>query len=228
MTNTMQVATMRKRTLHGWMSCAGMSRTDALAILALLGFLCLIAYPTWRRMQMSASRPRLDCQNNLKQIGLSLRTWSIDHNGELPWQVPATNGGSLEFVPFGNPAPHFQVMSNELHTTKLLICPGDLRQQALNFGSLSSQNVSYFLSMDATVSLPNSITSGDRNLTVGTKPCSPGSHTLSTNLLLTWGRDIHRREGNLLFADGHVETASNNLGLIIQRQMMPSNRVSVP
>ena len=43
-----------------------------------------------------------------------------------------------------NPARIFQVMSNELGTPKILVCPADSkRQPALNFQSLQPANVSY-------------------------------------------------------------------------------------
>src|ERR1035441_2819767 len=75
--------------------------------------------------------PTVSCQNNLKQIGLSLRTWAIDNDGQFPFNVSTNAGGTRELCARGgdgfdtNAALHFQVMSNELSTPLLLVCPND-------------------------------------------------------------------------------------------------------
>lgn len=53
---------------------------------------------------------RVACVNNLKQMGLSFRLWSLDNENRHPTSV-------LQ-------------MSNELHTAKVLICPSDKAKQA--------------------------------------------------------------------------------------------------
>ena len=66
------------------------------------------------------------CGNYMSSIGLATRVWSEDNSNMLP--------------------NNFVVMSNELTTTKILICPGDkVRQPAKNFGSLMPTNSSYEL-----------------------------------------------------------------------------------
>ncbi|MBI5384429.1 MAG: hypothetical protein HZA90_07045 [Verrucomicrobia bacterium] len=47
----------------------------------------------------------VQCISNLKQIGLGARLWAADNNDVLPTT--------------------FQMMSNELNTPKILVCPGD-------------------------------------------------------------------------------------------------------
>src|SRR5713101_1751498 len=77
------------------------------------------------------------CSNHLKQIGLSFRTWALDNNGRFPMQVSVTNGGTMELVASGVVFRHFQVMSNELSTPTILICPMELafaRTMATTFG----------------------------------------------------------------------------------------------
>jgi len=86
----------------------------------------------------------------MKQIGLSFRVWAIDNNGNFPFNASTNNGGTLELCLPGsdgfdrNAAFHFQVMSNELSTPKILVCPADTKKQpAFNFVSLPAVNVSY-------------------------------------------------------------------------------------
>jgi hypothetical protein len=90
------------------------------------------------------------CVNNMKQVGLAVRVWAIDHDGEYPFNLSTNKGGTLELCARGsdgfdrNAAFHLQVVSNELSTTKILVCPGDTKKQpALDFQSLQPAHVSY-------------------------------------------------------------------------------------
>ena len=94
----------------------------------------------------------INCVNNLKQIGLAFRIWSLDNEDQFPFNVSATKGGTLELCARGeggfdqNSFRHFQVMSNELNTPKILICPADpSKQLAANFSNLQANNVSYLV-----------------------------------------------------------------------------------
>jgi hypothetical protein len=86
----------------------------------------------------------------MKMIGLSFRTWAIDNDDSFPFNVSTNKGGTLELCQPDsdgfdrNAAFHFRVMSNELSTPKILVCPADTgKKAALNFESLQPENVSY-------------------------------------------------------------------------------------
>ena len=65
-------------------------------------------------------------------------------------QVSVTGGGTMELVAGGAVYPHFQVLSNELSTPRVLLCPNDDKQAwATNFLDLADTNLSYFLNVDA-------------------------------------------------------------------------------
>jgi hypothetical protein len=92
------------------------------------------------------------CVNNMKQICLAARVWSLDHGDQFCFNVSTSTGGSLESCQPGgdnydrNAFLHFQVMSNELTTPKILVCPEDkTKQAAAVFAELQSWNVSYQL-----------------------------------------------------------------------------------
>lgn len=95
---------------------------------------------------------KLTCINNLKQIGLAIRTWAIDNDGRFPFNLSTNAGGTQELCARGsdgfdsNAAIHFQVVSNELFTPKLLVCPKDpSRKAAASFRMLAATNVTYRL-----------------------------------------------------------------------------------
>jgi hypothetical protein len=92
----------------------------------------------------------INCVNNLKQVGLAFRTWAIDNDGNFPFNLSTNKGGTLELaLPESdgfdrNAVCHFRVMSNELSTPKILVCPADSKKQpAPDFLSLRPANVSY-------------------------------------------------------------------------------------
>jgi len=118
----------------------------ALVVLALVFVGCLLANPDskWHRSS------RLGCVNNLRQIGLAFRTWAIDNDGKFPFNVSTNVGGTMEFCARGadgfdsNAALHFLVMSNELYTPMLLVCPKDWSKKPVaGFSSLQASNVTY-------------------------------------------------------------------------------------
>ncbi len=75
------------------------------------------------------SRSGLGCTNCMQLIGLAFRTGSIDKDDRLPMQVAVTNGGTMELMASRLAYPHFQVMSNELRTPKILLCPDDEKRR---------------------------------------------------------------------------------------------------
>jgi hypothetical protein len=112
--------------------------------------------PTERKAQ------HITCVNNLKQIGLAFRLWEGDHGDQYPFNVSTNAGGTLEFCVVGkdgfdrNTFLHFQVMSNELSTPKLLICPQDRsKKAATNWTSLGPENITYRLRSGRNVSEAN-------------------------------------------------------------------------
>lgn len=128
----------------------------------------------------------------------------------------------------------FQVMSNELSTPKILICPQDKKHiYTTNFAAgFSDTNISYFCSLDADQSLPNSIIYGDDNFIVHGRQIGPGILNLSTNLTVEWSKermnDFHG-PGNIGLADGSVQqTTSSSLNRVIQQAGMATNRVVIP
>ena len=119
-------------------------------------------YNVWRvwgaALLAKSGTHQATCINNLKQIGLAFRTWALDHGDKFPFNLSASEGGTLEFCRAdktgfdSNAALHFQVMSNELSTPVLLVCPQGPAKAAKDFRSLKAKHVSYLLRSGEVVS----------------------------------------------------------------------------
>jgi hypothetical protein len=92
----------------------------------------------------------ISCMNNMRQIGLAFQVWSLTYSNHYPFNVTTNAGGTLELcLPENsgydkNAALHLMVLSSQLATPRILICPADSsKQPALGFGNLQPLNVSY-------------------------------------------------------------------------------------
>jgi len=197
---------------------------EALVVVFLLSMLAVALLPALIRPPQS--RGHLNCVNNLKQIGLAFRIWEGDNNDKYPMAVSATNGGAMEAAIRGNPMAVFQVMSNELSTPKILVCPADQRRwPAPSFSTpLSSSNISYFISLDSSETNPQDVLTGDDNLEIRGVRVKSGLLTISSNTPIAWTADRHGLSGNLGMADGSVQGANN---LMLRNWLSSTNSATI-
>ena len=184
---------------------------ELLVVIAIIAILAALLLPVLTQGQARARR--LECVNNLKETGVAFHAYAHDHNGRFPMEVPVRDGGSLEFVQnayrvtgeFYFSYRHFQALSNELVTPKLLHCPAEAtRLAAARFSTLQNDNLSYFIGVAAMFDKPTTILAGDRNITndwAGNPSIVRGSSVDPVR----WTEELHKFKGNLLFADGHVQ-----------------------
>src|SRR5436190_10418650 len=182
-----------------------------MAIIAILASLLLPAVS-----RASAKAKRIQCANDLHQVGLGFHLFAHDHNNAFPMAVPPDLGGTREttehlrtsnegyFLAFR----HFQALSNELVTPRLLTCPSDDRLPANTFQTLQNSNISYFVGMNASYLRPDSILAGDRNIT-NDLPQNSGQFPFGPGRSLRWTSALHQFRGNVLFADGSVAGQKN-------------------
>lgn len=153
---------------------------------------------------------RISCYSNLKQIGLAFRMWSNDHGDKFPWEVSSENGsdGTKEFLKTDDVWRHFQAVSNELNTPKVLRCFDDKeRTRVLDFAALNNSHLSYFIGIDSNTSNSQSILAGDRNVVVSNKLVK-GQISVERDVSLEWTSSIHNKNGNFVLADGSGSLAT--------------------
>ena len=156
---------------------------ELLVVIAIIAILAAMLLPALAAAKAKAQK--INCVNNLKQVGLSFRLWEGDNSDKYPMAVSTSAGGAKEYVSQGGTAANptlptytglnpgvlsvFQVMSNQLSTAKIVYCPSDNIHTSFgtNFIDLPGK-VSYFVNSDATESDPQMVMSGDYNIGAGT------------------------------------------------------------
>ena len=207
---------------------AALTRIEVIAIIAcvvVLGIFLLL--PALARARDKAQRA--SCQCRLKQIGLAFRTWEGDYGDLYPMRVPTSKGGSQELLAGTSLFRHFAVMSNEINNPMILACPSDDRKPAQSFASMSNTNLSYFVGLDASETMPAMWLAGDRNLVTNGVPVVPGLVVITSSDNVTWSDKMHHDAGNIGLADGSVEQSSSaNVQKVFQFSGTNLARLAVP
>jgi prepilin-type N-terminal cleavage/methylation domain-containing protein/prepilin-type processing-associated H-X9-DG protein len=201
--------------------------TEVLVTIAVLALLASLLLPALSKAKQR-SGPH-SCVNNLRQLGLAFRMWN-DDNDAYPMQYKTNNFDGPSYAVQQKMYLYFRAMSNELSTPKILVCPGDAkRSQGTNFTTdFNNSKVSYFVGLDATETNQNMFLAGDRNISNGTPPRNDILE-LTTNQPVTWTKNIHDGQGNILLTDGSVRgTTSQLLREALQKTGVQTTRLALP
>ena len=207
-----------------------------IAIIAILAGMLLPALA-----KAKAKAQKIKCTSNLKNVGLGFRIFATDNGDLYPMSVPDAQGGSASAADLRAGVTlvyrHFLSLSNELQTPKIVLCPSDGlgRVEAVNwstnrirganaaqyFGGNSS--VSYFVGFEADETLPQSLLSGDRNITNSDRTdirkgiifrfrMRARRNDSPPCLLLSQvgTKNIHDTAGNVALGDGSVQAFSTS------------------
>jgi prepilin-type processing-associated H-X9-DG protein len=205
---------------------AAFTLVGLLVIIAVLGILAAMLLPALASAKRKAQR--INCINNLKQDGLAFRLWEGDNGDKYPMAVSTNKGGTMEFAESGNTFRHFQVMSNELNTPKILVCPEDNRVPAASFARLQNKNISYFVGLDAADVRPQMLLTGDRNVTNGLSPVRSVLE-LRPGIPAGWTEVMHNGNGNVGMADGSVfQHTTLTLRNALRNTGNTTNRIALP
>jgi len=204
----------------------GFTLVGLLIIIAVIAILAAMLLPALASAKRKAQR--INCVNNLKQNGVAFRLWEGDNGDKYPMAVSTNKNGTMEYAEGGNTFRHFQVMSNELSTLKILVCPADDRTAAASFARLKNQNVSYFVGLDATEVRPQMLLTGDRNVTNGLFPVRSVLE-LRPEIPAGWTEALHNGQGNVGLADGSVQQVTiDGLRNAIKNSGDTTNRIALP
>ena len=133
---------------------------ELLVVISVIAILASLCSPALVRAKRGAIRTR--CQSNMRQAGLGLLSFASDHDGRFPWEIAPADGGSRDALLYFQ---HWQAISNELGTLRLLHCPADRnRDVGLHLNEFNSLQISYTLGQQAIPEQSRMILSTDRNL----------------------------------------------------------------
>jgi prepilin-type processing-associated H-X9-DG protein len=206
----------------------GWNLIQLIVVIAVMVVLAVFILPTLSKARERAQRIR--CTSHLKGINLSFLQWALDHTNAYPMTVSTNDGGTREHAATGEVWRHFQVMSNELSTPLVLVCPSDRdRSPVWKFRLLlSNTNVSYFVGLDADEAKPQMLLAGDRNLVGGTR-LPNGILLLTSNDTVSWSGTMHKHQGNVALADGSVQGFSSaRLRETLLHTGVATNRLAFP
>ena len=176
------------------------SRTDLFTLLAILSVIGIAV-----TIISAVTRPttlRKECVNNLKNIGLAYRISATDCNDRFPFEQSTNNGGTMELTAVWQ---HFRVLSNELRTPRILICPETKARPSKSWQNIRDTNITYFVGLTAAETLPQSFLGGDTGFRISGLTPATNRISLTTNSDISFPQSVHRSVGIVVMGDGSVQ-----------------------
>jgi prepilin-type N-terminal cleavage/methylation domain-containing protein len=190
---------------------------ELLVVIAIIAILASLLLPALAKAKARAQRAK--CVSNLKQVGLSFRMFGNDHDSKFPQHTDPADGGN-HAAGVQECYRTYLCMTNELSTPKVLVCPSDVGKTVVNSfdGTFNSEaNVSYFVGYEADEEKPQTLLSGDNNISataggallansaIACGVWGAGSVCVAITSNIVWKTSVHVSGGNLGLGDGSVQ-----------------------
>ncbi len=205
--------------------------TELLVVIAVVMFLGACLFQTLSAAHMHDKN--INCVKNLHEIGVAHQLWMADLKNQFPLLTSTADNRAGILTPNDSAYVLWQVMSNQLSTPKILICPADKKRTvATGFGTgFGNSNISYFLNAAAKTD-PQTILDGDANLIVDDVAIQSGILNVWTNSRVGWAKGRNHglgySVGNIGMADGSVMLATSNMLNSVFAVSPATNRLAIP
>jgi prepilin-type N-terminal cleavage/methylation domain-containing protein len=177
---------------------------ELLVVIAIIALLASLLLPVLAQGRIRAKD--IGCVNNLKELDLGILMWARDQGDKYPWNVDVSLGGAQGSLDWTD---NFRVCSNEVVSTKLLVCPRDVvtKQAATNWTAMRGDvNVSYLFCKSSTQARTLDIVAGDGNVIGGGGGLDAYWNVfLGTSIDAAWDKNLHVFKGDLAMGDGSVK-----------------------